>query len=117
MTYYVTITGSQCEWKYFNSLNLPIYGTGQGSGNSPHIWTMLSSVLLRILNNESDGAVYHLNDGTTRKVSSTAYVDDVNTHHKSLPGEPEELINSMKRDFNRWRSILESSGGKLASEK
>ena len=40
-----------------------------------------------------------------RKVSSTAYVDDVNTQHKSLPGEPEELINSMKKDFNRWRGI------------
>ena len=74
MAYFVTITGSQYEWKYFNSLNLPIYGTGQGSGTSPHIWTMISSLLLRILNNKSDGAVYHLKDGTTRKVSSTVYV-------------------------------------------
>ena len=46
MTYYVTITGSHNEWEYFNSLNLPIYKTGQGSGNSTHIWTMLSSLLL-----------------------------------------------------------------------
>ena len=58
MKYYVTITGSQQDWKYYNTSNHPIYGTGQGSGNSPHIWTMMSSILLHILNAEAEGAAY-----------------------------------------------------------
>ena len=31
--YYVTIIGSQKEWKYFSTMAHPIYGTGQGPGN------------------------------------------------------------------------------------
>ena len=53
--YYVTITGTQQDWKYFDTMSNPIYGTGQGSGNSPHIWTMISSILLQILNTEAKG--------------------------------------------------------------
>ena len=117
MKYHVTITGSQQEWKFYNTSNHPIYGTGQGSGNSPHIWTMMSSILLHILNTEAEGAVYDLPDGTKRKAISTAYVDDVNTHHNTNMEGSEELYNSMARDFQRWQDILAASGGKLASDK
>jgi Reverse transcriptase (RNA-dependent DNA polymerase) len=117
MKYHVTIPGSQKEWKYFNTMAQPIYGTGQGSGNSPHIWTMLSSILLSMHNAEAEGASYTNQVGQQRKVTSTAYVDDVNTHHKSDHEDPTELLQSMCRDYYRWKKILETSGGKLAPEK
>ena len=117
MKYYVTITGSQQDWKYFNTANHPKYGTGQGSGNSPHIWTMMSSILLHILNAEAEGAAYDLPDSTKRKAISTAYVDDVNTQQNTNTEGSEELYNSMARDFQRWQNILAASGGKLVSDK
>jgi hypothetical protein len=67
MKYYVTIPGSQKEWKYFNTMDQPIYGTGQRSGNSPHIWTMLSSILLNLHNAEAEGAEYLSHSGLKRK--------------------------------------------------
>jgi hypothetical protein len=82
MEYHVLIPGSRKEWKYFNTMNNPVYGNGQGSGNSPHIWTMLSSVLLQTLNNKVNGTIYQMNTGIGRRVSSTAYVNDVNTDGK-----------------------------------
>ena len=65
MNYVVTIPGSQKEWNFYLATNHPLYGTGQGSGNSPHIWTMISSVILKMLNNEAHGAQYHTQDNTT----------------------------------------------------
>ena len=59
----------------------------------------------------------NLPDGTKRKAISTAYVDNVNTHHNTGMEGSEELYNSMVRDFQRWQDILAASGGKLASEK
>ena len=78
---------------------------------------MISSILLNLHNEDSEGAEYPSHNGQMRKVTSTAYVDDVNTHHTSESGQTEELIQSMSRDYNRWKSKLESSGGRLASEK
>ena len=83
MEYHVTISGSRKEWKYMNTLNTLIYGTGQGSGNSPHIWTMLLSILLNIKNENANGATYLKLNNTEKRVISTAYVDDVNTHHNT----------------------------------
>ena len=117
MEYYVTIPGTQQEWKYFDTTSNPIYGTGQGSGNSPHIWTMVSSILLQILNTEPNGASYPMQNGTDRKVISTAYVDDVNTHHNSKPNESIDMITAMISDYKRWKNIMEASGGKIATEK
>jgi hypothetical protein len=56
MKYSVAVLGSQKEWNFYHTTNQPVYGTGQASGNSPHVWTMISSVLLKILNNEVQGA-------------------------------------------------------------
>ena len=56
MKYCVTVPRSQKEWNFFHTTNHPVYGTGQGSGNSPHVWTMISSVLLKMLNNQAQGA-------------------------------------------------------------
>ena len=70
-----------------------------------------------MLNNAAHGATYHTQDNTTYKLVSTAYVDDINTHHTSAINNQEYLIPSMSEDFSQWKNILEASGGKLATEK
>ena len=78
---------------------------------------MLSSILLQILNIEAKGASYPVQNGTDRKVISTAYVDDVNTHHNSKPNDSIDMITAMMSDYKRWINILEASRGKIATEK
>jgi hypothetical protein len=58
MQYHVTVARSKREWIFSHSQNQPIYGTGQGSGNNPHTWTMISSVLLSLFNQGACGARY-----------------------------------------------------------
>jgi hypothetical protein len=47
-----TELGLSDQW-YTHNTDQPIYGTGQGSGNSPMIWCFLSSVLFRLLRSTS----------------------------------------------------------------
>jgi hypothetical protein len=115
MEYHVTIPGSRKEWKYFSTMNNPVYGTGQGSGNSPHVWTMLSSVLLQTLN-KANGIIYQMDTRIGRRVISTTYVDDVNALHNLQSNQNNHMITSMISDYNQWKAILEASGGKLAIE-
>jgi hypothetical protein len=81
MQYHVVVPKSQRKWTFKHSQNQPINGSGQGSGNSPHIWTMISSVLLTIFSKGASGAKYKGQDNATIDISSAAFVDDVNTHH------------------------------------
>jgi hypothetical protein len=67
---------------------------------------MISSALLQ--------AVYQMHNGIESRVSSTAYVDDVNTHNNSQSNQNVDMITSMISDNNRWKAILEASEGKLA---
>jgi hypothetical protein len=111
MKYSVTVPGSQKEWNFFHTTSQPVYGTGQGSRNSPHVCTMISSVLLKMLNNDAQGAQYKTHDNISYKMVSTANVDDVNTHHTTEIVNPSGLISSMSEDFSRWKEILEARRG------
>jgi hypothetical protein len=42
----------------------PIYGTGQGSGNSPTVWLVVSSILFRCYSEKAHGARFELPDGS-----------------------------------------------------
>jgi hypothetical protein len=79
MQYHVTVARSTKEWVFSHSQSQPIYGIGQGSGNSPHIWTMISSVLLSLFNKGACGARYQGQGKNTVKISSTVFVDNVKT--------------------------------------
>jgi hypothetical protein len=80
-----------------------VYGTDQNSGNSPDVRTMLSSVLSQMLNMEAQVAQYWPHNNKIFKMVSTAYVDNVNTHHTTNIVNPGGLISA--------------SGGKVAPEK
>jgi hypothetical protein len=44
------------------------------------------------------------------------YVDDVNTYHTNTD-ESNNIEYNMRHDYNKWKSLLEASGGQLAPEK
>jgi hypothetical protein len=54
------------EENYKHCQSFPIYGTDQGSGNSPMVWLVISSVLFNCYEEKAYGAVFESPDRTIR---------------------------------------------------
>ena len=63
---------------YSNCQAFPIYGTGQGSGNSPTIWCIISSVLFECHKEKGHGAYFCTPDQQMPvSLSMIGFVDDI----------------------------------------
>ena len=96
----------------------PIYGTGQGSGNSPTVWLVVSSILFRCYSATAFGARFESPDGTVFvDLYRIGFVDDtccyVNLFRRDIPPDPEELISLLQHDSQLWSDLLWKSGGAL----
>jgi len=96
----------------------PIYGTGQGSGNSPAIWCVISSVLFDCHAVRAHGANFESPDKTEKiQIFMVGYVDDctgqVNDFLSNSQPHPDVLIGKMQHDAQIWSDLLWSSGGEL----
>jgi hypothetical protein len=81
------------ESAYSHSPEMPIYGTGQGSGNSPMIWCFLSSILYDCYNIKAHPALYCNPDWSNQcKISMVGFVDDSNGQVNSFYN-PENAAN------------------------
>jgi hypothetical protein len=79
-------------------LPVPSLYKGQGLRSSPQIWTMISGLLMKVLNNEANEAHYELTKYIMLGVTSRGYMDNINTHHNTSPTEQRELTTSMTAD-------------------
>jgi hypothetical protein len=112
-----TINGISTE-SYTHCLQFPIYGSGQGSGNSPAIWLFISSTLCDIHNQISRGAFFTNPQGTeTVKLSMVAFVDDSTGTYNDFQPQTQPPIHEMlphaQTDCQSWNDLLWCSGGKL----
>jgi hypothetical protein len=78
----------------------PIYGTRQGSGNSPAVWLVIGSVLFNCYEEKAYSAVFGSPDRTIRmKLFCSRFVDDtagyVNKLLDDIPPSPEEMIRML----------------------
>jgi hypothetical protein len=77
----VKIGNKVSKQAYEKTKKTNLYGTGQGSGNSPFIWTILSSKMIKIYDKYAKGAEYkEPQDKYTTNLKMTAYVDSINAH-------------------------------------
>ena len=100
----------------------PIYGMGQGAGNTSQLWLFLSSVLLDSYKEQTQGAQYEFPDRTGRmSVHIVGFVDDSNGQsNQFLESEPvtvEALATQATHEINTWKSLLRASGGGLELSK
>ena len=108
---------------YRHDASFPIYGTGQGSANSPGIWCMLSSALLDGYDEVAAPASYKgIENDTEVSVGMVSFVDDCNgqTNKFEADGSTEtvkELITQTQRNAQEWSNLLTASGGALEPSK
>lgn len=106
------------ENSYSHSIHFPIYGSGQGSGNSPSIWLFISSTLCDAHFYAAHGATFVSPDGQENlKITMVGFVDDstgTNNDFKPQTQVPlPDLIHQMEHDAQMWNDLLWCSGGKL----
>jgi hypothetical protein len=103
---------------YSHCRAFPIYGTGQGSGNSPMIWCFISSMLFTIHQEKAIGASYISPDKSLSvRLFMAGFVDDtygsVNDFSRTPPPSPTELVSMAQHDSQLWSDLLHHSGGAL----
>lgn len=107
---------------YSHSLHSPIHGSGQGSGNSPCIWLLISSTLCDAHNRMATGASFTTPDQTTTvRTTMVGYVDDcTGTYNNFQPQHelPQHIMEmNMQQDAQTWNDLLWCSGGILELQK
>lgn len=103
---------------YQNCELTPIYGTGQGSQNSPAIWCLISSVLFDCFETKAHGAVFESPDRTqSLTVYMIGFVDDSTGQTNSFLDDVQPpanfIVEKMKQDAQLWNDLLWTSGGAL----
>jgi hypothetical protein len=99
-----------------------IYGSGQGSGNSPGLWCIISSVLSDVYETKAHGATFY---SPCLSVSVTifliGYVDDkggsTNDFLLLTQAPTAHYIEKAAYDAQRWNDVLKLSGGELEETK
>ena len=108
---------SDTSYSYLSTM--PIYGTGQGSGNSPMIWCFLSSILDDCYNLQAHPAQYYNPNWTDAcSISMVGFVDDsdgqVNSFLEDVtPVNLLSMVHKAKTNSTIWSNLLQTTGGAL----
>jgi hypothetical protein len=99
----------------------PIYGNGQGSGNRPPVWGMISTKLLNAHESKAHGATFVRPDRSQRtKLSMRGFIDDKNSTVNRFEGTNQshtEIMPLVQHDAQLWNDLLDCSGGALEASK
>ena len=108
---------------YKHSDEHPIYGTGQGSGNSPMIWCFLSSILFDCYEQVSTSAHYCRPDRTEPlRLGMIGFVDDSNGQTNCFLEDENadtypQILRQLRSNAQTWANLLGASGGALELSK
>ncbi|KAG7359838.1 hypothetical protein IV203_034936 [Nitzschia inconspicua] len=99
----------------------PIFGTGQGSANSPVIWVLISSRLFHAHTTKANGATFLSPDGSIKtQIYMVGFVDDSANCINDFTNpsqEVETLLHKAQQDAQLWNDLLDSSRGALEVRK
>lgn len=107
---------------YQHSPQSPIYGTGQGSGNSPTIWCFVCSLLFDAFQSKAHGASFRdYYKSIILPLYMTGFVDDCAQRVNQFDADPQPsdttLMTIMEKDAQLWNDLLWTSGGQLEPTK
>ena len=99
----------------------PIYGTGQGSGNSPTYWLLISSTLFDMYDRMATGSKYATPDRTVSLVlRAIGFVDDVRTTTNAFDDASVSvptLTTTAETNDQLWHDILTTTNQALELSK
>ena len=108
------------ETSYSHSAQSPVYGTGQGSTASPHVWLHECSQLFDIHGDSVPGCMMEpTNGGDPLEVKMVGFVDDCHSH----VNDPDpscsrsSLIEQGAKNLTTWNGVLRADGGALELDK
>ena len=88
----------------------PIFGTGQGSGNSPMYWLFISSTLFDIYEDKARGSMSTSPDGAiTTTIKIVGFVDDTRNSTNDFTNNEvttATLIEYATQDSQLWHDLL-----------
>jgi hypothetical protein len=108
---------------YSHSQDHPIYGTGQGSGNSPMIWCFLSTVLFDCYDDLAYAATYcHPDRSHPMELGMVGFVDDSNGQTNEFMRNETALTlptiyQKLRHNAQTWADLLGTTGGALELSK
>ncbi|KAI2506079.1 hypothetical protein MHU86_8310 [Fragilaria crotonensis] len=108
---------------YHHEPEFPVYGTGQGSANSPAIWCFLSSTLFDCYDTRAHQATYWDTHNDVRvHFGLIGFVDDCNGQTNSFgsDGSTEtvhQIVSQAQTNAQCWSDLLHASGGALELSK
>ena len=122
----ILIGGQPSERSFSNSLLQRIHGTGQGTGWSPVIWSVVCDVIIEVMETNQPGQVF-FNPTKEIKASQTidAFVDDSNLsvnetgvrEYNKKRGTNLSIEEASRQAYQAYERYLFVSGGKLALHK
>ena len=104
-----------------HSRAFPIFGTGQGSGNSPMYWLFISSTLFDLYEHRAGGSHYSSPDGSIKTdVKIVGFVDDTRNSTNDFANNEvplEILLNKATQDSQLWHDLLRACNQSLELSK
>jgi hypothetical protein len=98
---------------FYSNTSTPVYGNGQGAGDSPSQWSQESAMLFDIYDSIIPGAQMSLRTGgIVAKIPLAAFADDTNLLGNNDNGKKTrtELLYEVKTAFNTWDKLLHATG-------
>lgn len=122
MKYHLRSPNGLSPSSYQHTIDYPIYGTGQGSGNSPVLWMLMSATLFDIYDDMAHGSVFQDPSGSRIvNMSITGFVDDTNSCINEWRPQHDVKYNTLypklQNDAQMWADLVFASGGKLELSK
>jgi hypothetical protein len=99
------------ESKYSHSTQFPLYGSSQGSGNSPALWLFISATLFDVHDRFAHGAKFTDPLGKTSvELKLSGFVDDTNASlndwQPQHQAELATLLTRLTHDAQTWNDLL-----------
>jgi hypothetical protein len=97
----------------YTNRTTPVYGTGQGAGDSPSQWSQESALLFQIYKEMTNNATMCDRYGNTRiEIPLAALTDDTNLLGNDNEGTKtrESLAREAKHAFATWNGLLHATG-------
>ena len=104
---------------YSSTKEMPLYGSGQGSGNAGTEWLFIEESMISTIVRLCEGCTMSSPDKSIKwKKIITAFVDDLRKYSNDWENNNQHVIlNKLKVAAQAWEHLLYMSGGKLELDK